>query len=264
MFEAKYEKGTILKKIIDSIKDLVKNVNIDANTQGLSLQAMDSSHVALVSLNLDENGFDNFRCDKQLTLGLSIENLQKILKLASNDDSITLSAEEEDASSLKFIFESQKGEKVSEFNLNLMTIDTEQLAVPNTTYSSVVTLPSQEFSRICRDMANISETISIEATKESVKFSVRGEIGEGSMQIKNNEGEGAEKCILEVDEPVSLSFALRYLNYFNKAAILSNQVTLSMSPESPIVVEYKIQGSDKDLGSLKFYLAPKIDDEEEQ
>lgn len=32
MFEAKYEKGTILKKIIDSIKDLVKNVNIDANT----------------------------------------------------------------------------------------------------------------------------------------------------------------------------------------------------------------------------------------
>lgn len=36
---------------------------------------MDQSHVALVSLNLDENGFDDYRCDTPITLGLSIENL---------------------------------------------------------------------------------------------------------------------------------------------------------------------------------------------
>lgn len=64
---------------------------------------------------------------------------------------------------------------------------------------------------------------------------------------------------MEVDEPVQLSFALRYLNLFNKAATLSNSVILSMSAETPLVVEYKIEK----LGSLKFYLAPKINEEEE-
>jgi hypothetical protein len=34
------------------MKDLVKLVNIDVAPQGLSIQAMDTSHVALVALNL--------------------------------------------------------------------------------------------------------------------------------------------------------------------------------------------------------------------
>ena len=86
MFEAKLEEGVIFKKLIESIKELVKNVNIDASTSGLSMQAMDQSHVALVSLTLKEDGFSHYRCDRPLTLGLSIDNLSKILKVAGTDD----------------------------------------------------------------------------------------------------------------------------------------------------------------------------------
>lgn len=46
--------------------------------------------------------------------------------------------------------------------------------------------------------------------------------------------------MLEVDEPVALSFAARYLNLFSKAAGLSAQVTLNMSSETPLMVEYKL------------------------
>jgi len=64
MFEAKLSEGGIFKKIIDSIKDLVKDVNLEVSPTGLSMQAMDSSHVALVSMNLTMEGFDTFRSDK--------------------------------------------------------------------------------------------------------------------------------------------------------------------------------------------------------
>jgi proliferating cell nuclear antigen len=67
---------------------------------------MDSSHVALVSLNMKQNGFDSYRCDKSMTLGLSIENIAKILKCAGNDDIITLHCEDE-PSTLGFNFESK-------------------------------------------------------------------------------------------------------------------------------------------------------------
>lgn len=60
---------------------------------------------------------------------------------------------------------------------------------------------------------------------------------------------------LEVDEPVSLSFAARYLNLFSKATSLSTQVTLNMSAETPLMVEYKLLNN---AGELKYYLAPKI------
>ena len=38
MFEAKLIQVVVLKKIVEAIKDLVKNVNIDANESGMSMQ----------------------------------------------------------------------------------------------------------------------------------------------------------------------------------------------------------------------------------
>ncbi len=43
---------------------------------------MDSSHVALVSLNLGQDGFEHFRADTNMVLGGSIGNLSKDMKLA--------------------------------------------------------------------------------------------------------------------------------------------------------------------------------------
>lgn len=57
---------------------------------------------------------------------------------------------------------------------------------------------------------------------------------------------------------MTLTFALRYLNFFTKATSLSDQVRISMSPDVPLVVEYKM----KDLGYIRYYLAPKFEDVE--
>ena len=68
---------------------------------------MDSSHVALVSLILKMEGFETYWVDKPMTLGVSISNLSKVMKLAGNDDMITLRAED-DPSYLTIIFENRK------------------------------------------------------------------------------------------------------------------------------------------------------------
>ena len=69
-----------------------------------------------------------------------------------------------------------------------------------------------------------------------------------------------EATVIEMNEPVSLTFALRYMNSFTKATPLSETVTISLSSELPVVVEYKIA----DMGYIRFYLAPKIEDDEEE
>lgn len=99
----------------------------------MALQAMDSSHVALVSLSLTQDGFETYRADSNMVLGINISNLAKVMKLADNGDTITLQADNE-ASYLKIIFENPKTERMTEFNLNLITIDSEHLAIPETDY----------------------------------------------------------------------------------------------------------------------------------
>lgn len=56
---------------------------------------MDSSHVALVNLHLAMDGFEKYRADRPLTLGLSVTNLAKVMKLVNSNDSITLRCDDE-------------------------------------------------------------------------------------------------------------------------------------------------------------------------
>merc|ERR1712048_304299 len=133
----------------------------------------------------------------------------------------------------------------------------------------------------------------IAATKDGVKFSVNGDIGSGDMTLKglinasglkknnkekevkvkketkgnddetqmdeDDDEEDLENAVMiTLEEQVTQTFSLRYLNNFTKATGLSDKVTLSMGAEVPLQVTYKIG----DFGSLRYYLAPKIDDDE--
>ena len=54
------------------------------------MQAMDESHVALVYLQLRSESCESYRCDQNLSLGMSIVNLGKINKIANNVDKIVI------------------------------------------------------------------------------------------------------------------------------------------------------------------------------
>ena len=69
MFEARLVQGHLLKKVLDSVKDLLDQATWDCDEEGLQLQAMDNSHVSLVSVILGSEGFDRFRCDQRFSMG---------------------------------------------------------------------------------------------------------------------------------------------------------------------------------------------------
>lgn len=262
MFEARLVEGALLKKVMEAIKDLLNEASWECNGNGMNLQAMDSSHVALVALMLKSEGFENFRCDRNLTLGINLTSMSKILKCASNDDIITIRADD-DADTLTFLFESPKQDRVSDFEMKLMNLDTEHLGIPDTEYACVIKMPSSEFSRICRDLSILGDSIIICCTKDGARFSAKGDLGNGNIKLMQsaNVDKEDEAVIVDMREPVTLTFSLRYLNFFTKAAPLSSQVSLSMSEDVPLMVEYKISDKDQESkGYVRYYLAPKIED----
>nr|WCZ58619.1 proliferating cell nuclear antigen [Andalucia godoyi] len=259
MFEAKLPQASLLRKILDAIKDLVQDANFDCTSTGITLQAMDSSHVSLVYLQLRNDGFEQFRADRTLSLGMNLASLGKILKCASNDDSVTISTED-DGDSVSFKFESEDKDRVSMFTLKLIDIDSEHLGIPDQEYHATVKLPSSEFQRICRDLSTMGDTLSIAVTKEGVKFEVQGDENTGgSIMVRQSASvdKPDEAVSITLEHNVTLSFALRYLNSFAKATGLSPQVSLSLTKDVPLVVEYKIA----EIGYLRFFLAPKIDED---
>lgn len=130
---------------------------------------MDTSHVALVSLSLSMEGFEQYRCDQNVVLGINIANLRKVMKLADPSDSITLQADQE-PSTLKIMFENQKTGRSTQFSLNLITLDVEHLSIPDTDYTSVITINSGEFSKMCKELHSLSDALTIVTKPEEVQL----------------------------------------------------------------------------------------------
>mmetsp|Transcript_1123 Transcript_1123/g.1276 ORF Transcript_1123/g.1276 Transcript_1123/m.1276 type:complete len:263 (-) Transcript_1123:832-1620(-) len=261
MFEAVLVKAEILKKLCAAVKDLVHDVNFNCDSNGITLQAMDNTHVALVAFLLQADGFDKYRCDKNITLGINLPALSKVLQCASNDDTLTMRAQDQ-PDNLELIFENKT--KHAEFNIKLLDLQVDPLGIPDTDYSSVVTMSSLEFQRTTRDLSTIGDvdTVAIAVSEEGVKFAVSDTMNSqtGQIMIKNAgsiDGASITGCDITMSEPVEMSFALHHINRFTKATSLSDKTTLSMSPDVPLVVEYAIQ----DTGYVRYYLAPKIDED---
>jgi len=257
MIEAVLKNGDVLRKIMGAIGDLVTDGNFDCNEHGLSLQAMDSSHVSLVSMILRAEGFEPWRCDHNCQLGINLQSLNKVLKCMGGKDEVEIKYKE-GGDECDFVFKSPEEDRVSHFSLKLMEIDSEHLGIPDTDYKTTVRMSSSEFQRICRDLAVLGDTLTISVNKSDVQFCVSGEIGKGEMTVKaSTASDEMEATDIDCSEPVTQTFAMRYLNFFTKATVLSKSVQLSLSPDVPLMVEYGID----EIGYVRYYLAPKIEED---
>ncbi|KAJ6583192.1 proliferating cell nuclear antigen, N-terminal domain-containing protein [Mycena sp. CBHHK59/15] len=185
MLEAKLAEAGTLKKLLDAIKELVTDANFECNEEGINLQAMDNSHVALVSVHLEAAGFKRFRCDRPMPLGVNLSSLTKVLKCAKDDDECTIKAADE-ADVLNLVYEAKNSDRIAEYDMKLMDIDSDTLGIPDTDYDAEVKMPSAEFARIVRDLGALGESVRIEVSKEGVRFASEGESANGSVLLKQD------------------------------------------------------------------------------
>lgn len=149
-----------------------------------------------------------------------------------------------------------------DFEMNLMSIDTEHRTIPEFEYDAIVQLPSSEFQTICRNLGTSTggKSIMISCTENHIKFSAVGLISSGSIvfeQTGMTHGP-ADAVVINMIRPIELEFPLRYLSIFTKASSLSDSVSLTMSTRVPCVLEYKMNEFDY----VRFYFASMIYDDE--
>merc|ERR1711975_110702 len=139
-----------------------------------------------------------------------------------------------EADTVNFQCGSGEDDRIADFDLKLMQIESEHMEIPEQQYKVVAKLPSAEFQKICRDLKEFGETMQVQASKEGIRFSVQGDIGAGNVMLKPRDADKPEdKVSLTVHEPVTATFALRYLVTFSKAASLSGVVELGLGPDAP-------------------------------
>ena len=257
LIEIKTVQSAAFRVLIEALKEILTDANFEFDESGIKIIAMDSSHTVLVHLKLNSENFEKFECKKKRILGVNMLNLFKLIKTMGNNDSLTLFLDEDNESVLCIRIENSEKNSITNYKLNLMDLHEDNIQIPPATFDSVITIPSVDFQKICRDMHNLADDIEIKSLDNQLIFNCKGHfasqetcIGEantGLTFLKNH----------TPDEIVQGVFALKHLVLFSKCTNLCNTIELFLKNDYPLIIKYTVAS----LGEIKLCLAPKVDND---
>lgn len=251
VFEACTLQSMSVKTCFEVLKDVINDVNMHLDSTGIRILTMDTPRCALVHVKMEAENFETFRCAEPMYIGVNVNNLFKLLKTVSNNDVLTLRIRESSTNRLEIEIMNADKNSRTVFRLDLMDIDSQHIEIPDVVCDVVVTIPSSDFQRICRDMSSLSDTMTIESTHDKLVLSCKGEFASQTTELGRTE----HGITFEGEEGVTVtgSYAIRYLNLFMKASSLSPRLELYLKNSWALVFLFRCPS----FGTVKFALAPK-------
>ncbi len=250
--ELRTVQAVAVKVLVEAMKELLTDTCIEFDETGVKIVAMDTSHIVLVHLKLDADRFEYFSCAKRLSIGVNMLNLHKLIKTINNNDILTLFVDSTDMNHLGIRIENGEKNSRTTYKLNLLDLDNQKISVDPADFNSVITLPSSDFQKICRDMHNLAEYMEIKNVGNQLIFSCNGDFCCQETILCDNENGVHSIGNKKPDEIVQGIFSIKHLVLFTKATNLCNTVELFLKNDFPIVCKYNVAS----LGEIKLCLAP--------
>jgi proliferating cell nuclear antigen len=239
----KLENPGLLSRVVEIISELVIEVKIHVNEEGLSITAMDPANVSMVKFLLPKRSFSVFETDNEV-LGIDLDNLKRILKRSGPASSLVLERKGN-------LLNIQIHDRIKRnFNLSLIEIESEERDMPEMEFSSMVELNSSDFIDSIEDCMVVADACSFIIKEGKFIIEAKG-LNSAMSEFSGDEAKiSAESC--------KSRYSLEYLQKFIKGAKLSEKTVLKFANEHPLRMDIK-----NDFMDLSFLLAPRVENEDD-
>ena len=243
MFSAKV-KSDVIKGIIDVASPLVNEVKFNITPKGMSLRAVDPAHVAMVDLQVNSKAFEEYKAD-EMELGVDLDKLSGIMKLANSGDMISLEFDE-DTNRLVI--------KIGNLVRKMGLIDTAGMPdskAPNLDLPAKIVVKASELTQGVRASEAVSDHLALSVDKDVFELYAEGDTDTVNLKIPKD-------MLIELtssNKHKSL-FSIDYFSNMVKSVKGENPITITMGTDNPIKVDFDI--ADK-KGHVSYLLAPRIE-----
>jgi len=245
----KLDEPKILSDIIAIISELVIEVRIKVNKQGMSIIAIDPANVALVSFKLPKEAFSQLEVEEEV-IGVSLDNLKSILKRSRPGSSLIFQTEDN-------LLRIELQDKIKrEFKLSLIDIETEEKTMPNLEFTSRVELPGVDLSESIEDCSIVADACTLVAKQNKFAIEAKGSLNSAKSEFSSDEIKIEIKPGEENTE-IRGRYSLEYLQKFIKAAKITEKAIINFSSNYPLKLEFKTPRME-----LAFVLAPRVETED--
>jgi proliferating cell nuclear antigen len=236
------------RDILNLVSPLLEEAEFRVSAEGMKLRAMDSSHVAMVDLNLPNSFFDKYECDKLTELRFNVKSILDMLETMGAKDAIELNYLDEQ---MRLIIR-LRGEYERVFNLATLAIEREFDREPKAVGKVRARVQAASLKRVILDSQKIGDSTSIETKTDLIVFRTVGLAGDVVSTFKRGEAPLTE---LSVEEESKSSYSLDLLSVIMKnASLVSDLIDLEYSTNQVLKMSLVMP-----QGSLHFYLSPMLE-----
>lgn len=251
------ENGAVFKKTIAVVSELMESACFKFTSEGIEFSGMDSSHVSMTTVIMHNSLFKEYDLPEgNVSAGMGLRSLNNILKLVGDKDQLQISYDTSKDNAINVQFANVQKKRNYDFDLKLMDIDNDELEVPKLAFTHGLDMVSVDFAQVINDCVVFGDTVKLAVGGDKMVTSVDGELANSFMSLDG------QAVLPNEGDPVTMNLALRYLQFFAKGKDVCKTVSLRLLDGLPICISYKI--GDNDKSALTFYLAPKMEDEDEQ
>ena len=253
------KKKEIFVSLFQVFKNCTATINATFESEQLSIQGLDKSHVCLFDTKIHKNWFAQYETTEEvLKLAFDANSFHSIISTKSDHQNLIIETDDKSDDILLIYFasnaeEQPKKEYKKSFKLPLSEYDYEEMHIPSVEYEAEFSLASKEISDICSQLSNFGNDIVIRCSNDNVSLTTNGLAGE--MRVDIPVDELTSYSVVE-DEEIVLTYSLVYIHKMCITNKLSPDIDFSLSNQCPMKIKYDLG----DESSLLFYIAPKSDE----
>ena len=248
MLRFHFRDARVWRYIVASVEKILDEGVFVATPEGLSLRALDTSHIVMVDLLYPASAFTEYTIERDVVeVGVSFSVLSRILRRAGKDDELVLELE---GNSILVEFR-RRG--VRRFRIPLIHLTYEKLPEPRIAFTVKAKMLESIFRDVVGALKPIADSVTLRAFEDGrIVFLGRGDVASGEVELSLD-----RQTLLEVsvESPDEASYTMEYFEYITRASQVADTITIQYAQEAPIRVDLEYA----DGGRLTFYVSPRID-----
>jgi len=253
-FFATLKDGIHLRKIIDTVKEFMNESSVQVSETGLTIEGMDNSHVSLLQMKWNPEGFEYYKCTKPMQLGIHFETMSKVVRLQDQEKKISL-AKLPDQEVLRVIYGSPDSSSFFDIKLLDVEFDALDVASPDDCVGTEFAIKSEALSHVINTFSAFGDTMRIRVMKDGIKMWVNSDVAVAGRYMKENSSVTGLYKMTKFITTVEEDYNLKYMGVFIKAATLTDMIKIKCVADEPMMVTFPI--GTMQCGRLTFFLAPK-------
>ena len=230
--------------IVDSLKGLVDEIMVRVDNDGFHLIALDPARVSMLTLEIPSNVFLELKVDRELSLGISMQNLELTLEGAKKNERYILASDGE------FIEVIVEGLPTRRFRFRSIELPSDIPSI-DVKFDVDAILGIDPFKLAIKDIASIGSYALFRAENEEALEIMEASTKRGLARLTRSSGALID---LRVNRPSSCSYEISYIEKILSMARLASQLQVSFSNDSPLRLVFPLVMG----GTASFYLAPQV------